>query len=137
MANGVSVTVRFNNLPGLAGKIKAAGAAHVQATADAVAADAKLRAPVRTGQLRDSIHREGAGQESRVVADAPHSGFIEYGTRNMSARPFLWPSVEAARAGYIEGWRGIISGGGGLLGAVRSLPAQLALGRQSRARVRR
>ena len=135
---GVTVTVRFNALPGLGGRIRSAGARHAEATADAIAADARARAPVRTGQLRASISRAGSGAEARVVARAPHAGYVEYGTARMPARPYLWPAVEAARAGYVEGWRSILraGGGGGILGAVRALPARLALGRQARARVR-
>ena len=134
--SGVQIIVKFNHLPAIAGRLRSDGAAHVEATAAGIAADAASRAPVDTGELRDSIHSEGSGMGAMVVAAAPHSAYVEYGTSRSPAQPYLWPAVEAARPAYIAGWRSIVSGGG-ILGAVRNLPARLAIGRQSRARVRR
>lgn len=133
--SGVSVSVKFNHLPALSQRMREQGAAHVQATAEHIAEDAASRAPVDTGELRDSIHVEGRGMASVIVADAGHAAYVEYGTSRSPAQPYLHPAVEAARSGYLSGWKSIISGGG-LLGALRSIPSRLALGRQSRARVR-
>ncbi len=50
-----------------------------------VSQDAQRYAPVETGELRESIHVEG----DRVVAEADHAVYVEYGTRYMDAQPFL------------------------------------------------
>lgn len=70
---------------------------------DIVIQDAKSRAPVKTGKLRDSIHAEekenGAVQE--LIADAkndsgvPYAKIVEYSPR--INRPFLYPALDANR----------------------------------------
>lgn len=42
-----------------------------------------------THELAESVHPEVDGMTGRVVADAPHALFVEYGTRNMEERPYL------------------------------------------------
>ncbi len=51
--------------------------------------DAKRYAPVDTGRLRNSIHREG----DSIVVSAPYAGYVEFGTRNMAPQPFLRPAL--------------------------------------------
>lgn len=68
---------------------------------DIVVQDAKSRAPVKTGKLRDSIHavekENGAVQE--LIADAkndsgvPYAKIVEYSPR--INRPFLKPALDA------------------------------------------
>jgi len=56
-------------------------------TLDAVTAQAKQEAPVRTGRLRESIHKEPIRwvgflkAEGKVVADAPYARYVHDGTR--------------------------------------------------------
>jgi HK97 gp10 family phage protein len=47
-------------------------------------------APVRCGELSLSIHAE----EEMVVADAEHAPYVEFGTRNMAAQPYLRPAID-------------------------------------------
>lgn len=59
-------------------------------------------APVKTGNLRRSIHIETTQKTPvRVVASVgPHVDyaiFLEYGTRRMHARPFLRPAFEETK----------------------------------------
>jgi HK97 gp10 family phage protein len=81
----------------------------VQATASAIAGDARLHAPVRTGRLRDSIGTERAvraGRESqtvRVVARVFYARFVEFGTRHMPPQPFLRPAANRYRQPRIRG----------------------------------
>lgn len=66
--------------------------------------DAKSRAPVDTGALRDGITRSvskknltatmSAGGKRRGV-DTYYAYFIEFGTKNMPARPFFYPAARA------------------------------------------
>lgn len=73
----------------------------VRKTAFDVEAQAKLRAPVDTGFLRNSIHTE---QESELRASvnvgAEYGLFVEYGTSRMAAQPFLNPAVESVRPAF-------------------------------------
>jgi HK97 gp10 family phage protein len=62
---------------------------------------AKMRAPVRTGRLRNAIHVEREGfAEHAVVAgdrDAFYGHIVEHGGAHSGAHPFLIPAVESAR----------------------------------------
>jgi len=65
--------------------------------------EAKRRAPVQSGRLRDSIRvnlgeRAGGKAESIVVVGAFYGYFVEHGTRKMSARPYLRPAIDATRS---------------------------------------
>ncbi len=63
----------------------------------AVVTEARMLAPVRTGELRDSIGftYSQSTHTLKIHADAPHAFFVEYGTRFMGAQPFLRPALAA------------------------------------------
>lgn len=122
--SAVQVRILFNRLPTLASEIKAQGEGLVQKTADDIVKGAQGRAPVRTGALRDSIHREGAGSSATVVAGAPHAVYVEYGTSRMSAQPFFWPALEANRPVYLAAWRAILAGTGQRAGSATVTPGR-------------
>lgn len=65
----------------------------------AVAEEARRLAPVRTGQLRDSIGYtiRQSDKTVQIHADVRWAYFVEFGTRSMAARPFLRPALLAAR----------------------------------------
>lgn len=51
-----------------------------------------------TGELISSINISSNGKgHAEVIADAEHAKYLEFGTVNMEARPFLHPSLEATR----------------------------------------
>lgn len=55
---------------------------------------AQQRAPVRTGFLRSSINAiPESGGRWRVAVGAPYGPFVEFGTHNMGAQPFLIPAA--------------------------------------------
>lgn len=123
----IQVKVIFNRIPQYVASMKSDGAAHVEGTADDIAADAQSRAPVDTGELRDSIKRAGGGLKSTVEVGAKHGVYQEFGTSRSPAHPFLWPAVEAARAGYIAGWHSILAGSGGRSGSLTVRPGRAAI----------
>lgn len=64
--------------------------------------NAKQRAPVRTGALRDSIGGQVTSSSVNMTATVPYAAPVEYGTSRMQAQPFLHPGIENS-AGEIEG----------------------------------
>ncbi len=65
-------------------------------SAEALAENAKARAPFKTGELRESISVEASedGLLLEVIADAPHAPLVEFGTRKLPAQPFMVPAAE-------------------------------------------
>lgn len=55
-----------------------------------------------TGFLANNIHLvfDGDGMGADVESRADYSAALEFGTRNMAARPFLQPALEQGRAKY-------------------------------------
>lgn len=51
-------------------------------------------APVKSGELRDSIHYEERSDTVEVVADADHAVYVEMGTYKMRAQPYIRPAME-------------------------------------------
>lgn len=75
-------------LPGNRDKIVRAAAMHILG-------EARQRAPVKTGYLRDNSEVvEGQGY-TNVEFHAEYAAYVELGTHKMAARPFLKPAVEA------------------------------------------
>ena len=75
-----------------AAELERAAAEAVFASAGRGADAAKKLAPVKSGELRQSIgvRREGDLQAA-VIAAAPHSAMVEYGTSRAPAQPFMLP----------------------------------------------
>jgi HK97 gp10 family phage protein len=63
-----------------------------------IAEDARNRAPVASGELRDSIQLTLEG----VEAAAPHALFVEVGTEKTSPQPFLTPAVQDAESNILN-----------------------------------
>lgn len=79
---------------------EAAASAGPRASADAIAADARERAPVgdpEGGHMRDTIEVIDQGDVVLVHVGAPYAGYVEYGTsqENYPAQPFLRPAVDS------------------------------------------
>ena len=58
-----------------------------------VKALAKQLVPVRTGHLRSSIYAKISESVVRIGAEATYALFVEFGTRRMQARPYLYPAI--------------------------------------------
>lgn len=79
--------------------------------------EAKARAPVRTGAMRDSIKARKDGKGSTrgstsylagVTVKAFYYYFIEFGTSKLAARPFLRPAWEAVSGKVIAEALGVV-----------------------------
>lgn len=75
-------------------KVQSLAAEETRKIAHAILADAQRAAPVRTGALRDSgfVEDEGDG-EFTIGFFAEYARFVEFGTRNQPAQPFLTPAA--------------------------------------------
>lgn len=94
----VVAKVVFDRIPEIQGLLRQRAGQIVAATAREIASDAKQRAPVRTGNLRRSIHAEQSGPFRWVVGtDVAYAEYVEFGTHRMAPRPYLIPAAEAAR----------------------------------------
>src|SRR5690625_6789873 len=59
-----------------------------------------------TGQLGSSLIVTRSGSTSaEVLANVEYAAYLELGTRNMAARPFMTPAVEQERPNYERGLR--------------------------------
>ena len=108
MANDVSVTLQgqsglISKLRGLIPKVRAGAQATVAEFALLVESDAKQLSPVDTGLNRAEIHAEIAPDRlsAQVVAGTEYAIHLEFGTRYMRARPFLFPAYEKNRTAFV------------------------------------
>ena len=62
--------------------------------AQRVVDEAKRNAPVRTGYLRSKIYAMAQEWVVEIGAGAAYSYFVEFGTRYMTAHPFLYPAIQ-------------------------------------------
>lgn len=79
--------------------VRAAGARAVRAETEETRDDAKHGAPVLSGELRDKITAEFDAKKirGRAVATSKHAGYVEHGTEDTPAQPFMEPAAERAR----------------------------------------
>lgn len=110
----VTVTVRGEDENRLAMKrckeaATAAAVAQVQLTAHAIASEARghldnaSRLPVsRTGELMSSLHvvRSADGLLANIRTLLDYGAYLEFGTRNMPAYPWLGPAARKHLAGF-------------------------------------
>lgn len=76
----------------------------VAKTAADIAADAKVFAPVDTGNLRDSIGyditEDSGGVEAEVGPTADYAVYVEYPTASTGPQPFLGPAFDRRAPGF-------------------------------------
>lgn len=74
---------------------------HLNSAAQSTVTIARELAPVLTGELKSKIRQTEFATEDNlgvaVESGAEHSLFVEFGTVNMDAQPFLTPAFESAK----------------------------------------
>jgi len=72
----------------------------VASIGEATAIRAQALAPVLTGALRASIEARSRGitstAESVITADVPYAAFVEFGTSDTPAQPYLRPALDSS-----------------------------------------
>lgn len=94
------VKIVFNHIPAVRRTLKNNETALARDFANAVRNNAKIKAPVLTGNLKLNIYVERAGKAYHVIADTQHTNksardyatYVEFGTRYTRAQPFLLPA---------------------------------------------
>lgn len=72
----------------------------IRKTALDIEGDAKTRAPVDTGALRNSIGVTMNGPLAAEIGPTVHyAAYLEFGTYKMAARPFMGPAFDARSPG--------------------------------------
>jgi HK97 gp10 family phage protein len=88
-----------SRLPALAAHYRVTMAQALEAIGRSIEGEAKIRAPIDTGALVNSIRYVSVSATSgRVQVGVEYAPFVEYGTIYMDARPYLLPAVEVVRA---------------------------------------
>lgn len=84
--------------------LKAAMQREVKIAAVNIQNGARSRVPVDTGRLRNSITHEilADGLNASVGSNVEYAPFVEFGTRRMRAKPYLFPAFEEERPRYME-----------------------------------
>lgn len=110
----MSLKVVSNRLPELGKAIRDKSKTQRHKAAEDLAASAKRRAPVKTGQLRESITVEGQGDSTDLVTvGAPYAPFVNNGhhTRGGSwvpPNPFWDAAIEEMRAKYPDYFKDLV-----------------------------
>lgn len=109
---GATVRVVSNRLPQLSSAIRPAVAAEVKKATLEIEAQAKAKAPVRTGTLRRSIHSVFSNGDltGTVGPSVEYGRYVEFGTRHRGARPFMRPAAEAVLPGFAQAVKRAIGG---------------------------
>src|SRR4051812_18518023 len=97
----LTIVVNFNNLEKVGGELAERAEQVIHKAAHDIEARAKTQAPVRTGNLRNSIQTVTHKLGATITAHAFYAIYVEMGTYKMAARPFLRPAVEAVKPGLI------------------------------------
>lgn len=107
--DGVYFHIIYNNFPKIADNMSKKVPRIVAKAALDIEAGAKVRAPVRSGDLRRSIAaRKISDDHWRVTVGMDYGIYVEMGTRHMAAQPYLQPAVDAVRAGFLQALKGAI-----------------------------
>lgn len=97
MSLKVSVKVKSNRLPGLSNRVSTKANDVAKESADFTAALARQLAPVDSGDLKSSISVEKDGDGYVVAPHTPYDIFVEFGTSDSPAQPFLTPASERGK----------------------------------------
>lgn len=89
----------IKNYPAVFGRVQDA---FLSDAAKVVEGDAKLRAPVRTGNLRSSITGRVAGEQAIIGTNVEYAPYMEYGTKVTKAQPYLRPALDANKNNLLK-----------------------------------
>lgn len=84
----------------------------MQIASNIIVDSAKVKCPVRTGRLRNSIDFKVNISSHNIVSeigtDVYYSGYVEFGTVRMAARPYLRPALTENKQKILNCFKGIL-----------------------------
>ena len=100
----VTVTVTFDKFPQIAAALPDKTRAVVRKASFDVEGQAKSRVPVDTGALKNSISTEfeDGGLTGVIAPHMEYATFVEFGTKRMSAQPYMTPAAEAVAPAFVS-----------------------------------
>lgn len=102
MAGMISILIQSNRLGAIAGRVPGAVRQLVQRAVLDVEGQAKQRAAVDTGAMRNSIDGRMTGDTSgEVGVGQEYAVYVEYGTAKAPAQPFMHPAADAVRPSFL------------------------------------
>lgn len=104
------MSVSFSSkIPKLIAGLEGKAALVVRKTVSDIEAGAKVKAPVDTGNLRNSISGGMTGPlTGKVEATADYAQYVELGTHKAPAQPYMTPAAEEARASFKAAMKQIV-----------------------------
>jgi HK97 gp10 family phage protein len=78
----------------------AAGKVAEERGAEEVLQAAKAKVPVATGRLSDSLRVRREADDVFVGTDVEYAAFVEFGTHDAPAQPFLRPAADSAKPAF-------------------------------------
>ena len=100
----VTISVTFDKFPQIAAAMPEKTSQVVRKAAFDIEGQAKNRAPVDTGALKNSISTEfeNNGLTGIIAPHMEYATFVEFGTKRMSAQPYMTPAAEAVAPAFIS-----------------------------------
>ncbi len=95
----IRVTVNYNRLPQIRKAFPTETSKALRKCALRIERDSKMAAPVDTGTLKGSIGTEGVtpgSMKMSVFTACGYGAHVNFGTRRMSARPFMTDAAQKA-----------------------------------------
>lgn len=107
----ISVTVQYNHFGALARKLPSLASIAVRKAAIDIMTNARMAAPVLTGNLMNSIQvLIESATSALVTVGAEYGIYVEFGTRYMAARPYFMPAVELVAPQFEAALRNALGG---------------------------
>lgn len=109
--NRITISMTSNRFPEIAAKLPGVARQLTMKAALDIEARAKELAPVRTGNLKNSIQAKPDGDtDAIVIVGAEYGIYVEMGGRHNAAHPFFNPAVEAVAPGFVAACRAALGG---------------------------
>lgn len=109
MSNRSSIKIVYDDLPKVVVKLRKGAAMKTKQTVEDIRDTAKQIVPVDTGQLRDSIVVIQTGPTEWTVQPlAEYALFVELGTVNSPAQPYMQPAVAQHRETFFNSMKKVI-----------------------------
>lgn len=106
------IRVVFNNFDQISAELHSKAGRIVAESARAIAEGARGLAPMRTGELRESIAASQAGAfHWHVEVGARYGEYVNFGTNDTPARAFWTQAIEQETGVFVARWVNLIAGG--------------------------